>query len=263
MLSLIHANEIQTHIWQEKSKIRFDNVHPENLKYRVSANEEPIFPPRRIDFTQTDRDSLEKLCTRLVHSSPYLQICLCELWFFLSNFQLSFTRHLICSALCLSEENIQAVCSLFDSVVFDEAYPIFNKDGKITGTVQSIQVTGLSVSGKKAAQDLTRRNSLFHCLYGSGIAKDVNKTAFYTFCPESSAAFSTDQTVYTKTIEQLFANPYFQACGKLNVSSLSMEELKNHALCIEIQKRVRHLYLLTYDLELPNQQVFVKFLQWY
>lgn len=263
MFSQIQSHEIQTHVWQEKSKIRFENVHPENLKYRISANGEPIFPVRRSDFTQTDRDRLEKLCIRLVHNSPYLQICLCELWFYLSNFQLSFTRHLICSALCLSEENIQALCSLFDSVIFDEAYPIFNKDEKITGTVQSIQVTGLSDAGKKIAQAFIQQNCLFYCLYGNGIVNDVNQTAFYTVCPESSTELGFDQTVYTKMIEQLFANPYFQACGHLNVSSLSMDELKHHALCIEIQKRVEHLYLLTYDLEVQGNPIFVKYLQWY
>lgn len=257
MFKKIDYTQFKENVWQEKQTIDFSEVKPVNLKYIVLKDDS-------LEITKEKSNEFQNLDIQdyysLVVDNSHLFTSICNLYFHLINFNIPLTCHLICSALNMSEKEIEKICYLFECVILAEDYPIF-KDNKIFDYMQSIQVTGLSNTGKEVAKKLISENEVLNSLYNGKIADDLKETAFFQF-ENLDNHVSASNDIYKQFVNDLFKNDYFKQCGKLNVSSLSFEELTAHPLCIELSKQVNTLYLLNYDMEYNEKSVFVKYLQW-
>lgn len=253
MFNEIEFSLIKKRVWDDERIVDADKINPDNLKYKISKD-------GSFDFNScVECDETELNDYDIINDNIYLQIQLCNMYFYLKNFNIPLTTNLICNALNMNEEDICKVCLLFESVVFDENYPIF-KDNKIYKNTQALQVTGLSCKGKQIAQQLIKNNEVFNLLFNNPLSDDLNRTAFFKF---ENSDYGHDESGYEHFVGKLLENEYLKKCGTLNVSALSFDSLEKHQLCVELSKNVNELYLLTYDVEYDGKVAFVKYLQWY
>ena len=235
--------------------ISTDLISAPNIKYKSLKD-------GSVDFSsENDIPKADEFfdCLKFVSKNFYLQLEICKMFFFKRELNISPTSSLVCSALNANEAEISDICALFESVIFDEAYPIF-KDGYIQKCVSALQVTGLSSLGEKAARHAFKSDSTLNLLYNSRIKNDADKTACYEFY---GASGDVGENEFKSFADKIFENKYLSSFGNLVVTALSLEELENHGLCAEISKRVQKLYLLTYDMEYNGTIVYQKCLQWY
>lgn len=197
----------------------------------------------------------EKLL-KIVYDNSYIQESICRIYFFKFNCNITLTDVLYFSGLHLSAEDIILISKIFKTVIFNVT--ALDEKG------QNLQVTGLSNLGNWLVHKIFEKNDGLNNLYNRKIISDNNSTKFYLYKQNNNAINDTyDTDIYIKLIETLFLNNYFRKFGKLNVSTFTMNELKNHIICNEILKRVDQLYLMNYDLEFNSRKYFVKFLVWY
>lgn len=214
-------------------------------KYSTPYNEEKEIP-------KTNKEKLLKI----VYDNSYIQESICGIHFFKLNCNIPLTDILYFSGLQLSAEDIILISKIFKTVMFNVT--ALNEES------QNLQVTGLSNLGNWLVHKIFEKNDGLNNLYNRKIISDNNDTKFYLYKQNNNAIDDTyDSNIYIKLIETLFLNNYFRKFGKLNVSTFTMNELKNHIICNEILKRVDQLYLMNYDLEFNSRKYFVKFLVWY
>ncbi len=241
-------------IWKNESLLDIKKIHPYNLQFKYLKD-------GSVEYCKTDTNAQNIDLARLydiVKNNIYLQIYLCNVYFYFKNFNIELTTHLICSASELDENDLNIISHLFQSTTFTEEYPIFENDIIIANT-QALQTTGLSRIGTDISKKLFNNDLILDSLYNNKIANDISRTSFYEFKCENEYNEDTDFKLF---VNRIFENAYFKQCGVLNVSAASFAALNNHPLCIELSKWVNNLYLLNYDMEYEGKVVFVKYLQW-
>lgn len=240
--------------WDADKLLDIKKIQPDNLqmKYLKDGSVEYF-------ELKPNRQNLDlNVCYDMVKDNIYLQIYLCNIFFYFNNFDVEIMSNLICSASGLNENEINMLSCLFNTTSFCEDYPIFS-DNIIVRRVQALQATGLSQMGKDLSKKLFDKDLMLDLLYNNKIISDITRTCFYSFSRENDC----DENAKAKNfVERLFENEYLKQCGTINVSAVSFADLGNHPLCVELSKRVDNLYLLNYDMEYNGEVVFVKYLQW-
>lgn len=250
----IDFSEIKKRTWDNESTVEASKINPRNLKYKILKDGSFEF------FNDTGVDDIESFDRfKIIKDNIYLQLQLCNMYFYLTNFNIPLTSNLVCNALNMNEEDMNKICLLFESVVLDENYPMF-KNNAIYKHIQALQVTGLSPKGIQTVKRLLKNNSTFNLLYNNRIINDITCTSFYKF---ENLQYNTHDNIYKDFVRQILENKYLKQCGSLNVSALSFDSLENHQLCLELSENTDELYLQSYDMKYNDNLVFVKYLQWY